>query len=226
VWILGIETATWTASVGVTRDGHPVAERTQHSESSHAPTILLLIDDALRAAGIAVADLGAIAVSTGPGSFTGLRIGLSTAKGLAYACKTPIVAVPTLTALARAAGPREGPVCPVLDARKGEVYAACFRWCDGRLEQTAAERTIAPAQLARLVTPPCTLIGDAVDVYGEVLRRLFGARATLLSVTQVAPSGVVVAQLGHELLACGGDSALAALEPHYVRASEAELKAG
>jgi len=226
VRILGLETATWTASVGVTCDGRAVAERTRRSESSHAPTIIALIDEVMRSAGIRIGDLDAIAVSAGPGSFTGLRIGLSTAKGLAYAANARLVAVPTLTALARAAGPRDGTVCPVLDARKGEVYAAGFRWRDGRLEQTAAERAIAPAQLASLIAPPCTLIGDAVDVYGDVLRELFAASVDLLSLSQVPPSGAVVAQIGHELLANGSESAIESVEPRYVRPSEAELKAG
>ena len=226
MWILGVETATWTASVGVARDGCAVAERTLRSESSHAPTILSLIDEVTQAAGIRVRELDAIAVSAGPGSFTGLRIGLSTAKGLAYASGARVVAVPTLAALARAAGPRDGTICPVLDARKGEIYVAGFCWRDGRLIQTVVEQAIAPARLAQLVSPPCTLVGDAVDIYAEVLGQLFAGAATLLSLSQVPPSGAVVAQIGHELLASGATSALAELEPRYVRPSEAELKAG
>jgi len=225
VWILGLETATWTASVGVVRDGHAVTERTRRSQSSHAPLIVSLIDEVLAEAGVGVGELDAVAVSAGPGSFTGLRIGVSTAKGLAFAVGAAIIAVPTLTALARATGPRAGTVCTILDARKGEVYAAGFRWQDGRLEQTLAEQAIAPAELSRVIHPPCTFIGDGVDVYEAVLRTQFADAVTLVPLAAAPPSGCVVAQIGAELIAAKVETALATVEPYYVRPSEAELKA-
>src|SRR5689334_18463142 len=94
---------------------------------SHARTLLPLIDNALAAARCELSDLDLIAVSIGPGSFTGLRIGLSVAKGLALATGLPAVGVPTLEAYANCAGARSGLLCPVLDARKGEVYGAAFQ---------------------------------------------------------------------------------------------------
>src|SRR5262245_52075822 len=98
---------------------------------SHARTLLPLIDAALAAAGVGLRQLDLLAVSIGPGSFTGLRIGLSVAKGLALATGLPVVGVPTLEAYALHVGPRPGLICPVLDARKGEVYGAVFRWQGG-----------------------------------------------------------------------------------------------
>lgn len=225
MWILGLETATWTGSVAVSRDSEVVAERTERTESSHAPIIVSMVDEVLRAAGIDAGDLDAVAVSAGPGSFTGLRIGLSTAKGLAYATNARIVAVPTLVALARAAGVVSGTVCTILDARKGEVYAACFRWREGSLEQRVAEQAIAPHHLDRLIDLPCTFLGDGVDVYGSLLIERFGEAATLLDLATVPPSAGVVAQIGWERLANGSEADLASLEPNYVRPSEAEQKA-
>jgi tRNA threonylcarbamoyladenosine biosynthesis protein TsaB len=224
VWILGLDTATWTASVGVARDGRALAERTRRAENTHATTLIPLIEEALGEAGIAAADLGAVAVSAGPGSFTGLRIGLSTGKGLAYSIGARLVAVPTLAALARAAGSREGTVCTILDARKGEVYAATFAWRGEVLEGKTPAQAIAPRQLNRLIDSPCTFVGDGVDVYGELLVELFGPSATLLPLAAAPPSGCVVACMGGELIAAGADVTLAVVEPYYVRPSEAELK--
>ena len=225
MWVLGLDTATWTASVGVVRDGIPIAQRSLRAESSHAPAIVGLVDETLAAAGVAVGRLDAVAVSAGPGSFTGLRIGLSTAKGLAYAIGAHLVAVPTLEALARAAGPRPGTVCAVLDARRGEVYAACYRWRGEAVERVAVEQVIAPAELDRMVKPPCTFVGDGVEAYAEVLRERFGEGATLLSLAAVPPSGSMVARIAWERIRAGVDTCLASVEPYYVRPSEAERKA-
>ncbi|MBI4517797.1 MAG: tRNA (adenosine(37)-N6)-threonylcarbamoyltransferase complex dimerization subunit type 1 TsaB [Deltaproteobacteria bacterium] len=226
MWLLGIDTATWTASVGIARDAEAVAERTRRTESSHAPTLIPLIAEVLSAAGITMSDVGAVAVSAGPGSFTGLRIGLGTAKGLAYANRARIVAVPTLAALARAAGPRDGTVCSILDARKGELYAAAFYWRNGGLVECVPAQVVTPQQLPRIITSPCTFIGDGVEPFGDRLRELFGDGATLMSLDQAPPAGAVVAQMGWERLSAGVDDALASLEPHYARPSEAERKAG
>jgi tRNA threonylcarbamoyladenosine biosynthesis protein TsaB len=101
VRILGLDTATWKASVGLRIDGQCVSERSRIADGSHAVSLLSLIEEVLRDGGCAVPDLDAVAVSGGPGSFTGLRIGLSIAKGLAYATGACLIAVPTLEALAR-----------------------------------------------------------------------------------------------------------------------------
>jgi len=226
VWILGLDTSTWTASIGIVRDGEPVAERCLRAESSHALTLLPLVEETLAAARIDVSELDGVAVANGPGSFTGLRIAVSTAKGLAYAVGARLVAVPTLEAMARAAGPRPTSVCPVLDARKGEVYAALFRWRDGGLERLGAEQALSPRALADAIDTPCTFVGEGVDVYGDLLRELLGERALLLPPGALPPLGGTVAQMGWERLQAGEEASLAELEPLYVRPSEAECKAG
>jgi len=226
VWTLGLDTSTWTASVGVARAGEPVAERTRRAQSSHALSLIPLIDETLAAAGVDVAQLSAVAVSNGPGSFTGLRIGLSTAKGLAYALGARLVGVPTLQALARAVGPREGLVCTLLDARKSEVYAALFRWRDGAIEQLGCEQALSPRELPGLVDGPVTLVGDGVDVYRDLLHSLFGERARLVPASDLPACGGMVARMGWERLGAGEETPVARLEPLYVRPSEAERKSG
>ena len=222
MWTLGIDTATWSASVGVARDGDAVAERTVRAET-HALAIIALIEETLAAAGITVRDLDGIAVSAGPGSFTGLRIGLSTAKGIAYAHGAQLVLVPTLHALARAAGPRTGTVCTVLDARKGEIYTAAFRWHGDTLEQTIADCAITPQRLREVIRAgDLTFVGDGVDRYGDLLREQFGASASYLGITTAPPSGAVVARIGWEQIQIGNTTALDVAEPFYVRPSEAE----
>src|ERR1043166_1587064 len=126
--VLGIDTATWTAAVGVVRDGGGLAGGGGGTERSHAASLPLLIERVLARAGVMIAEVDGVAVSIGPGSFTGLRIGLGLAKGIVFAGGARLATVPTLEALALAAEAAVGAtVCAALDARKREVYAALFR---------------------------------------------------------------------------------------------------
>ncbi len=248
---LGIETATSIASVGIVVEDRVVAERSLPMHGSHARTLLPLVDEALAAAGVTLAALDLLAVSIGPGSFTGLRIGLSVAKGLALATGLPVVGVPTLEAYAHTAGPRSGLLCPVLDARKGEVYAAAFRWPGGRRAVAAGgvragarhqhdadgaapssgslpqcvvpPAAVVPEHFAASVRAPCTLIGDGVDAYAEIWRRALGEGAELIPFAALPPSGAVVARLGSARAAPFGADDLASLAPRYCRSSQAEL---
>jgi tRNA threonylcarbamoyladenosine biosynthesis protein TsaB len=219
---LGIETATSIASVGIVVEDQVVIERAVPMRGSHARTLLPLIDEALLGAGLALSDLDRVAVSIGPGSFTGLRIGLSVAKGLALAARLAVVGVPTLDAYARAIEPRDGLVCPVLDARKGEVYAAAFRCQGAELVRVVAPMAIAPERFAAGLRGPCTLIGDGVDAYAALWRSMLGAEVELIPLAARPPSGAVVGRLGSASAACSA-AELAGLEPSYCRPSEAEL---
>lgn len=216
--MLGIDTATGVASVGVV-GAHQFVERAQPVGGSHARALLPLIDGVLADAGVRLSDLRRIAVSIGPGSFTGLRIGLSVAKGLALATGIPLVGVPTLEAFAHAVGAGPDPIWPVLDARKGEIYAACFRWQGEELITEMAPTAIAPAALLERLTAPCTLVGDAVDAYATAWTSLpRGIRR--LGLSDRPPSGAMVARLGvHRAV-----TPLAALEPAYCRPCEAEMQ--
>lgn len=220
---LGIETATSIASVGVVADDRILAACALPMRGSHARTLVPLIDAALATAGIALGELDLLAVSIGPGSFTGLRIGLSVTKGLALATGLPAIGVPTLDAYAHTAGPRPGILCPVLDARKGEVYAAAFRWPGADPECIVAATAMAPERLAALVPTPCTLVGDGVDAYADLWQRAFGTSVELIPLSALPPSGAAVARLGLARLLTVGADDLALLEPRYCRRSEAEL---
>lgn len=218
---LGIDTATAIASVGLVTDNTALVQR-RPMASSHARTLLPLIDEVLEQASTPLASIDLLAVSIGPGSFTGLRIGLAVAKGLALAAGLPLVGVPTLAAYATALGPRAGAVWPVLDARKGEVYAGGYRWRDEvTLDEITAPAALSPAALAALLQPPCTVVGDGVDAYGDQWGGSPGITAVRLA--DHPPDGAVVARLGAAVLQRDGAADLAALEPHYCRRSEAEM---
>jgi tRNA threonylcarbamoyladenosine biosynthesis protein TsaB len=220
VRVLGVDTATRRASVGLLLDGAVIAERSQ-AEGSHAVTLLPLIADTLSQAGCTVRDLDAIAVSSGPGAFTGLRVGLSVARGLACATGVAVVAVPTLEALARTVTEHEGGICTLLDARKGELYSACFAVSAGVVRRLTPDVVLTPEDLIEHVTLPCVVIGDALPRYGALLRERLGDRATLLPYETHGPRGGIVAAMGWERL-LAGTAAAPDLELTYVRRSDAE----
>lgn len=223
--VVGVDTATWRASVGLISDGAVVAEQSLVTTGNHAASLLPLIDDVLRRAGCSVDSIDAIAVSNGPGSFTGLRIGLSVAKGIAYATGARLIPVPTLEALARTVVHYEGAICPVLDARKGELYAASFESSAAGLKRLTADALVTPESLLEVLPTPCVVLGDAVERYGEFFKSRLGPRVTVLPFETYAPRGGVVARMGWERLQAGETADLLQLEPCYVRPSEAEVNA-
>jgi tRNA threonylcarbamoyladenosine biosynthesis protein TsaB len=200
-----------------------IAERAERTSSNHAGTLPRLVDEVLVEGGKLQAE-DALAVTIGPGSFTGLRIALSFAKGLAFAGGYRLIGVPTLDALALVAPPTEPRICTVLDARKREVYAALYERDGERLTRRGEPCAIDAERLAIAVGPPCTFLGDAVESYGDVFRRVLGPDVRLLSSATHPPSAVTVAQLAALRLrvSAAGDD-VATLAPRYVRPPEAEL---
>lgn len=221
--ILGLETATRHASVGLLIDGELAVEQSEPAQGSHAVSLLPLIDTVLRRADCRLDALDAVAVSSGPGSFTGLRVGLSVAKGFARATGARLVAVPTLEALARTVPGAPGAVCAVLDARKGELYAALFESSTAGCRRLTADQLVTAEALVALLPAPCVVVGDGGTVCASALRAHFGERVTVLPETH-GPRGGVVAALGWERLRAGQLADVPSLEPTYVRPSEAELK--
>jgi tRNA threonylcarbamoyladenosine biosynthesis protein TsaB len=227
--LLAVETSTPTGAVALLEDGRVVAESRLSVEGTHGGRLLATIDGLLGAAGWTVRGLDGLAIAVGPGSFTGLRIGISTVKGLAFATGTPLVAVPTLPALAWSLPFAAYPLCPVLDARKGEVYAGLFGTARGRLERLGPDRAVGPRALAEeLAGEPgpagrVIFLGDGVAIYGEVFTDILGEAACLAPPGFRLPSAVSVGALGMEALARGEVVDPAALTPIYLRPSEAEL---
>jgi len=225
--LLAVETSTLTGAVAALASGAVVAESRVSVAVTHGERLMAAIDGVLRAARWELADVDAFAVAQGPGSFTGLRIGLSTVKALAFATGRPVVGVPTLDALAWRLPYCAYPVCPILDAKKNEVYAGLYRTLEGQLEILEAPRAVAPTTLAEelrtAVTGPVVFVGDAVAPFAPVFLDALGPRARLAPADLRLPSAVTVGELAGQTLLSGGPPDPATLVPLYLRPSEAEL---
>lgn len=220
--ILGIETATSVCGAAVVRDGVVLHEAWLDMKSAHAERLLGQIDDALRGSGVAVGFLDAVAVSIGPGSFTGLRIGLSVAKGLVYAAGVSLVGVPTLVALARHAVSVDPPgenewVLAALDARRDEVYCQLFG------TQRASYAPVRDAEDRTVVSLREELAGLRVLVAGDGAGKVIGSGDGRLRGGRAAAAGGslcsagAVALLGEEMFRTGTRDDVATLEPRYIK---------
>lgn len=224
--VLGIETSTLVGGVALLDDETLVAEHTLNVALTHSERLLSAIDQLLAAARWRLGELDGLAVAVGPGSFTGLRIGLATAKGLAFATGTPLAGVPTLDALARTLPFARHPVCPILDAKKGEVYASLYRTDRGEAERLWGYLAVSPEELCgRLkgLDGPVIFLGDGVAAYRALLETALGAAALFAPPGSRAPSAAAVAELGLRAIRAGQATAPAELVPLYIRPSEAEL---
>jgi tRNA threonylcarbamoyladenosine biosynthesis protein TsaB len=222
--VLGIETSTTQGGVALVGEAGLISEYTLNVEVTHSERVLPAIERMLQDAGVPLSALGGLAVSIGPGSFTGLRIGLSTAKGLAYATGLPVAAVPTLEAMAWVLPQARPPICPVLDARKQEVYAAVFQHGPDGLGRLMEDPALSPEALAAQIRKPTLFLGDGLSAYGDLWRRLLGERLVLPPATHRGPRAACVADLGRQRLLRGEAEAIGSLVPRYLRASEAELR--
>jgi tRNA threonylcarbamoyladenosine biosynthesis protein TsaB len=226
--ILTIETSTPLEIVAVVEDGVVLAERRTTAGRGHRDRLARSIEEALGQSGTKLRALGAIAVSIGPGRFTGLRVGLATAKGLAVATGLGVRPVPTLPALALSAGATDGLVCPALDARRGEVYAALLRPRSGTV--VMPEEASAPSDLARRVGAlargePVTFVGTGAVAYRDEIEAALGSLARFAPHELTAPLPLALARLASEAPELRG-AGLAALEPTYLRGAVAHRGRG
>ncbi len=224
--ILAVETATSWQSVAVMDGGTVLARADEDAAGSHARMLVPAIDRVLTSCGMALSDLDGLAVSIGPGSFTGLRVGLATMMGFRSVTGLLLAAVPTLEAMAWNLRGMEGLLCPVLRARTGEVYWAQYRWLpDGSLKQTQEERAGTLEALARSLSGPVTIFGDGWLLHQKELRVLLGTQAIDVreaSPDVMHPSAVSVGLAGIARLE-RGDMAGPGLSPLYVQRAEAEV---
>lgn len=214
---LAVETSTLSGGAALLDGDLVVAEYVMDIRLTHSERLMATIDRLLTDTGWTVRELEGLAVSVGPGSFTGLRIGLSTVKGLALALAIPIAAVPTLDAMAAMLPFAALPVVPVLDARKREVYASRYRWDGGAMRREWEYLAIAPDDLSRRLHEPVIVVGNGADqIDSPYAHRSVPPRR--------GPSPAFVGMLGQQRLAAGDTVEAADLVPIYLRPSEAELK--
>ena len=221
--LLAIDTSGPVCGVAVMKDGAIVYEASAVNRMTHSVNLLPMIDTACQSAGLTVAELDRIAVVSGPGSFTGVRIGVSTVKGLAHAHNTPCVAVDALETMAVGAGEFDGIICPIQDARAGQVYGAAFR--SGaerplRLMEDTPIKLEAYVEAIRGFGERFLFLGDGMPVHREKLTQLLGDAAVFaqpqLSFLRPAAAAYLASLSGETV-------DYLALEPLYLRAPNAAL---
>ncbi len=222
--LLAVETSTLGGGAALLEGDRLIGESRLNISLTHSERLLAMVDRLLQDCGWEITQLEGLAVSIGPGSFTGLRVGVATIKGLALALELPVAAVPTLDAFAATLPFADAPVCPVLDARKGEVYLSRYRWSGDAMVREWDYLALSPEAAAARFEVPVILLGDGVPACAPFLSQL-GAGVRIAAPAHSLPSPSVVGELGHAMLTAGRGTPGDALAPLYLRPSEAELKA-
>lgn len=223
--ILAIDNSTMYGNVALTSPNGLLAERTLLSRLTHSKRLLASLQEILSESDLDWHQLDAVAVCLGPGSFTGLRIGLATVKGIAMASGLPLLGVSSLDGLANQLPFAIHQICPILDARKHEIYAAFYNSsAKGEIERISDYLVMPPEQLAGKIDRPTIFVGDGVDVYGEYLQETLGPKALLAPEHIIFPRAATIGKLAlaqyHQKQFLDPASAV----PYYIRASDAEIQ--
>jgi tRNA threonylcarbamoyladenosine biosynthesis protein TsaB len=225
--VFGIDTAVGTGSVALVEDDVLVAEVLLTSRQTHARRLMKAVDNVLSMTASHLSDLDGFAVSVGPGSFTGLRIGISTVKGLAFSVGKPIAAVITLDALAFQFPYARTLICSMLNARKKAVYAALYRaGQNGAVVRVSDYTVISPLDWLCHITEPCLFVGDGMAEYGSLIKQKMGLLAHFAPPFLNTIRASVIASMGMERLKNEETDDAKTLVPFYIRPSDAEIKRG
>lgn len=225
--ILSIDTTAMLGSVALTDGVRIIVSEQQGIPGTHSERLMTTIDHVLSLAGWSRADIAAIAVALGPGSFTGLRIGLAAAKGIALALSLPVFGVSSLESLALNAAGFDGAVVPLIDARRGEIYAAAYRVEIGKRPKRILKKCALPPDMLirklKAIRGRMILVGDGALEHGGLLQKSVGKRAEIAFGAQCLPQAANLAFLALSRLKKGRGDDIAALVPDYVRRSDAEI---
>jgi tRNA threonylcarbamoyladenosine biosynthesis protein TsaB len=223
--ILAVETATAWQSVALLNGESVLARCDQDAAGSHARSLLPAIDRLLSETGLLPAQLDGLVVSIGPGSFTGLRVGLSTVLGIRTVTQLPLVVVPTLEGMAWNLREADMPLCPVINSRRGELYWALFQWQDKEhLERLMPEQVGTPEVLGKQLSGPVVVYGEGWESEKGAIRANMASSAVITEFpAQMRPSAVSVGLAGLLRLS-RGERAGIGISPLYVQRAEAELK--
>jgi tRNA threonylcarbamoyladenosine biosynthesis protein TsaB len=225
--ILSMDTATPCSAVALTfgtrQNGRVLASLSLTGKVTHSRRLFAAIDHLMGEAEVDWPAIAGIGVSLGPGSFTGLRIGMATAKGLAAAAGKPLFGVSTLDSLA-ARCVTSKLICTVLDARKKEVYAAFYRCKENGYSERISDMTVmAPEKLADSISEPVVMVGDGAMAYEELFKKLLGEQVIFAPSQLHEPSASSLGMLAGEMFESGAQLDLAEAVPVYIRSSDAEL---
>jgi tRNA threonylcarbamoyladenosine biosynthesis protein TsaB len=221
--MLGIDTAGRSSSVALVDETQVLASFYLRQAPPFSSHLMRLVDAVCAQVGCRINDLGGFAVSLGPGGFTSLRVGLATAQGLAMAMGKPLVGCSTFEALVAMAAGWHGIVCPVLEARRGEVYAAFYCRQEAVVREIMPGMVTTPDVLCTLVTERTLFLGSGVRVYRALLAATLGAHAVCLENGVEGELAASVACLGQARLHHASTAARQTLTPLYIRAADARL---
>lgn len=226
--ILSIDSSTPVAGVAVLNEEQMMGESMLNTKNTHSEKLLVLVDTLLQELRLTMADIDAIAVAQGPGSFTGLRIGMATAKGLAQGGGKRLIAVPTLDALAHRMSGISGLICPILHAKRSEVYTAAYKCStSGLVERLSSYRAVNPEllldELAQQPEKVCFL-GDGVAVYHKQLQDRLGDQMWLAPMDRRLPSAAAIGVLALKRALQDDYDDLFGCDLIYIRRSEAEIQ--
>lgn len=220
--IIAFDTTCASSTVAILSDGATVSEISVDSSASHSQTILPIIDQAISSANMSIEDFKFVACSVGPGSFTGIRIGIATAKGLALPTKLKIIPVPTLLALAYNVSDRDSIICPIIDARRGQVYFSLFRWLNKEIAPLYNDACFLFDQVLELVSSlnqKIIFVGDAVPLYAD---QILKAGFSMADESAWQPRGASVAIASTHLLRFNPYITILPFEPIYLKLAQAE----
>jgi len=224
--ILGIDTSTRICSLGLVREKEMLIEYNLNGlKKKHSSILIPAIKDMLKTVDLEIEEIEGIAISIGPGSFTGLRIGLGVAKGLAYACSLPLLGISTLDALAYSLKGMPYLICPILESKQNEIYSAVFRGGDNLekiLDYKCEDIYSLLTRIARL-KEKIIFLGEGAKKYQEIIEKKMGSNALFAGSQLFFPRGLNIAFLGLEKLRKGRKDNITTLSPLYLRKSEAEI---
>jgi len=223
--VLALETATLAGSIAVVDDVEGmIGEVGVNVKIAHAERLMPAIEWLLNACNISIKEIDVFAISIGPGSFTGLRIGLTTVKGFAFATNKPVVPVPTLDAFALTMPFSRHLVCPMLDARKNEVYAALYKWENNSCTKIMPEISTKPEDLLEKISEPVIFTGDGSKIYKDLILDTLKSKAFFAPLSNMSPSASTVAEIAIQKTGQGSTADPVSLVPFYIRKSEAEIR--
>lgn len=222
--ILAIDTSTDTGSIAITDGEDILVESILNVGRTHSETLIPSFQEMLEKTKLDIKDLDLLALTVGPGSFTGVRIGASTVKGFALALEKPVAGVSTLEALASNFPFSSLPIMPLFDARRGEIYSAMFKWEEGIIKRLSEDRAASLDDAISKIETKTIFAGEGLVKYGQMIKDRLGDNAVFAprAVWYVRASNV--AALGRKSYEADGGLDIATFTPSYRRKSEAEIQ--
>ncbi|SHL81921.1 tRNA threonylcarbamoyl adenosine modification protein YeaZ [Anaerocolumna jejuensis DSM 15929] len=223
--ILALDSSGLVASAAVVTEDKVLAEFTVNNKKTHSQTLLPMVDEVLKIIDMDIKDMDAIAVAGGPGSFTGLRIGASTAKGLALVCNIPIVNIPTVDSLAYNLYGTDKLLCPMMDARRNQVYTGLYEWREGKFHVLLPQFAAEVEELAEKLNEynrEVIFLGDGVEAQLQKFVPLLKVPYLTAPIHLSKQRAAVLGALGIEYYKAGITEDADTFEPVYLRMSQAE----